>query len=33
MFDNPLLLSLCVIPSMLILWYIYIKDKSEKEPF
>ena len=33
MINNPLLLSLCIIPSLLIFWYIYIKDKSEKEPF
>ena len=33
MIKDPFLLSLCVIPSLLIIWYIYIKDKSEKEPF
>lgn len=30
--DNILLFSLCVIPSLILLWYVYIKDKVEKEP-
>ena len=30
--DNILLISLCIIPSLIILWYVYIKDKVEKEP-
>ena len=31
--DNVMLISLCVIPSLILLWYVYIKDKVEKEPF
>lgn len=27
-----LILTLCIIPSLLLMWYIYIKDKIEKEP-
>ena len=30
--DNAVIISLCIIPSLLLLWYIYIKDKVEKEP-
>lgn len=31
--DNVMLFSLCIIPSLILLWYVYIKDKVEKEPF
>ena len=27
-----LILTLCIIPSLILLWYVYIKDKIEKEP-
>ena len=30
--DKILLFSLCVIPSLILLYYIYIKDRIEKEP-
>lgn len=30
--DNVMLFSLCIIPSLILLWYVYIKDKVEKEP-
>ena len=30
--DNVMLFSLCIIPSLIMLWYVYIKDKVEKEP-
>ena len=30
--DNILLLSLCIIPGLILLWYVYFKDKIEKEP-
>ena len=29
---NLLLFTLCVVPSLILMWYIYIKDKVEKEP-
>ncbi len=31
--NSVFLLTICVIPSLLILFYVYIKDKIEKEPF
>lgn len=30
--DGLILFSLCIIPSLILLWYIYIEDKVEKEP-
>lgn len=30
--NNVMLISLCVIPSLILLWYVYIKDTVEKEP-
>ena len=30
--DSLLLLSLCIVPSLILLWYVYIKDTIEKEP-
>lgn len=29
---NFLLFTLCIVPSLILMWYIYIKDKVEKEP-
>ncbi len=31
--NKVILFSLCIIPSLILLWYVYIKDKVEKEPF
>ena len=30
--NNIVLFSLCIIPSIILLWYVYIKDKVKKEP-
>ncbi|MEG1008429.1 MAG: PrsW family glutamic-type intramembrane protease [Bacilli bacterium] len=32
MTNNILCFTLCIVPSLLLMWYIYIKDKIEKEP-
>ena len=31
--DNTIFFSLCIIHGLILLWYVYIKDKVEKEPF
>lgn len=31
--NKILLFSLCIIPSLILMWYVYIKDKVEKEPW
>lgn len=31
--NKLLIIALCIIPNIVILWYIYLKDKIEKEPF
>lgn len=30
--NNILLITVCIIPILILLWYVYIKDKVEKEP-
>lgn len=31
--NKALIIALCIIPNIALLWYVYIKDKIEKEPF
>lgn len=32
MLNDFLLITLCIVPSVLLMWYVYMKDKIEKEP-